>query len=78
MIAGAVEVESRDGKTYPGRIRLSGIPDYTTETLHDFVKSEVADGSTVKTDGLPSYNNVVGTDHDKQVVGKQLAHKVLP
>ena len=78
MIAGAVEVESRDGKTYPGRIRLSGIPDYTTETLHDFVKSEVADGSTVKTDGLPSYNNLVGTDHDKQVVGKQLAHKVLP
>ena len=78
MIAGAVEVESRDGKTYPGRIRLSGIPDYTTETLHDFVKSEVADGSTVKTDGLPSYNNLVGTDHDKQFVGKQLAHEVLP
>ena len=78
MIAGAVEVESRDGKTYPGRIRLSEIPDYTTETLHDFVESEVSDGSTVKTDGLQSYNNLVGTDHDKQVVGKQLAHKVLP
>ena len=78
MIAGAVEVEIRDGKTYPGRIRLSEIPDYTTETLHNIVESEVADGSTVKTDGLPSYNNLVGTDHDKQVVGKQLAHKVLP
>ena len=78
MIAGAVEVIDRDGKTHPGRIRLSEIPDYTTETLHDFVKSEVADGSTVKTDGLPSYNNLEGTEHDKQVVGEQLAHKVLP
>ena len=75
MIAGAVEIKSHDGKTYPGRIRMSEIPDYTAETLHGFVKSEVADGSTVKTDGLPSYNNL---DHDKQVVGEQLAHKVLP
>ena len=47
------------------------------QTLHDFVKSEVADGSTVKTD-VPSYNNLEGTEHDKQVVGEQLAHKVLP
>ena len=78
MIAGAVEVKIDDEKSYPGRIRLSGIPDYTAETLHDFVKSEVVDGSTVKTDGLPSYNNLVGTDHDKQVVGNQLAHNVLP
>ena len=78
MIAGAVEVKNHDGKSYPGRIRLSEISDYTTETLHDFVKREVDDGSTVKTDGLPSYNNLVGTDHDKQVVGNQLAHNVLP
>ena len=42
------------------------------------VTSEVADGSTVKTDGLASYNNLVGTNHDKQVVGNQLAHNVLP
>ena len=78
IIAGAVEVIDRDGKSRPGRIRLSEISDYTTKTLHDFVKSEVVDSSIVKTDGLPSYNNLVGTDHDKQVVGKQLAHKVLP
>ena len=78
MIAGAVEVIIHGEKSYPGRIRMSEIPDYTAETLHDFVKSEVADGSTVKTDGLPSYNNIDGTDHDKQVVGDQLAHNVLP
>ena len=78
MIAGAVEVIIHGEKSYPGRIRMSEIPDYTAETLHDFVKSEVADDSTVKTDGLPSYNNIVGTDHDKQVVGDQLAHNVLP
>ena len=78
MIAGAVEVESRDGETYPGGIRLSGISDYTMETLHDFVEIEVACGSTIKTDGLPSYDNLVGRNHYKQVVGNQLAHKVLP
>ena len=79
MIAGADEVIIHEKKSYPGRIRMPEIPDYTTETLHDFVKSEVADGSTVKTDGLPSYNNLVGTDHDKQVVGDQLAHNnMLP
>ena len=69
MIAGAVETETRDGKIYPGRIRLSEISDYTAQTLRSFVESEVADGSTVKTDGLASYNNLLRTDHDKQVVG---------
>ena len=78
MIAGAVETETRDGNSYPGRIRLSEISDYTAQTLRNFVESEVTDGSTVKTDGLPSYNNLPGTDHDKQVVGNQLAHNVLP
>ena len=78
MIAGAVEVKNHDGESCPGRIRLSEIPDYTTETLHDFVESEVAYGSTIKTDGLPSYNNLVARNHYKQVVGNQLAHNLLP
>ena len=78
MIAGAVETETRDEKSYPGRIRLSEISNYTAQTLRSFVESEVAGGSVVKTDGLPSYNNLPGTDHDKQVVGNQLAHIVLP
>ena len=78
MIAGAVEIKSRDEKSYPGRIRLSEISDYTAETLRSFVESEVADGSTVKTDGLASYNNLVGTDHDKQVVGNQLPITCFP
>ena len=46
--------------------------------LGSFVESEVAGGSVVNSDGLPSYNNLLGTDHDKQVVGSQLAHNVLP
>ena len=78
MIAGAVEVKNHDGESYPGRIRLSEIPDCTTETLHDFVENEVAYGSTIKTDGLPFYNNLVGKNHYKQVVGNQLAHNLLP
>ena len=77
MIVGAVETETRDEKSYRGRIRLSQILDYTAQTLGSFVESEVAGRSVVKTDGLPSYNNLPGTDHDKQVVGNQLAHNVL-
>ena len=55
MIVGAVEIESRDEKNYPGRIRLSEISDYTAQTLGSFVESAVAYGSVVNTDGLASY-----------------------
>ena len=60
MIAGAVEVIDRDGKTHPGRIRLSEIPDYTTETLHDFGARLLT--ATVKTDGLPPQQHLEGTN----------------
>ena len=65
-------------ENYFGRVRLSEISDYTAQTLHSFVESEVAGGNVVKTDGSASYNNLLRTDHDKQVVENQLAHNVLP
>ena len=69
MIAGAVEVIDRDGKTHPGRIRLSEIPDYTTETLHDFVTSKPM-GSRPTT--------ILRGQNTTSRLGEQLAHKVLP
>ncbi|WP_424832999.1 IS1595 family transposase [Ruegeria sp.] len=78
MIAGAVEIKGQGAKTHPGRLRLAVIADYTSETLHDFVATEIATGSSIKTDGLASYNNAPNMDHDRNVVGDQLAHLVLP
>ena len=59
VIPGAAETQTRDGKSYPGRICLSEISEYTAPTLRGIVESEIADGSTVKTDGLASYNKLL-------------------
>lgn len=50
-----VVVLSNDGK--PRRIRMEPIADYTAETLHGFVRCNVAAKSTVRTDGNPSYTS---------------------
>ena len=38
-----------------GRIRLRHVPDFTATSLESFVTDVVDHGSTVQTDGLPSY-----------------------
>jgi transposase-like protein len=63
LIAVAVE-EDRDGI---GRIRLHRIPNLTRATLHDFIAQSIEPGSTVRTDGLPAYLDLVGYVHDRKV-----------
>ena len=63
MIAVAVE-EDRDGI---GRIRLHRIANLTRATLHDFIAQSIEPGSTVRTDGLPAYLDLVGYVHDRKV-----------
>ena len=77
-IVGAVKFEHRGERNCRGRTRISEFPRYNTKTLRSLVEREVANGSVVKTDEIPSYTNLPETDHDKQVVGKLVAHDVIP
>jgi len=75
LVAGGVEV-SKDG--YPGRIRLCAINDFSAQSLHGFLKKNVALGATAKTDGWSGYAGAPGIIHDPHTVGPMAAHIVLP
>jgi len=74
LIAGAVEI--RGGG--PGRTRLAVIGDYSAASLGAFVAGNVADGSTVVSDGWPGYKRLKDVKHDPRIVGDAPAHLVLP
>ena len=54
-----------------GRIRMAMIPDVERTTLHDFIRASVEPGSTVCTDGLHGYRELVGYVHDRAVQRRQ-------
>jgi transposase-like protein len=56
-----------DGEKRVGRIRIARIPDASAESLEGFIKANIAQGSTIHTDGWKSYNGV-----------KNLGYKHLP
>lgn len=74
LVAGAVEV----GDGGPGRIRLARIDDFSADSLHGFVRANVAAGATAKTDGWSGYIGAPAVTHDPHVVGRMAAHVVLP
>ncbi len=74
LVAGAVEVQ--DGK--PGRLRLAAIADFSATSLHAFLGTGVAVGTTAKTDGWAAYPGAPGLTHEPHVVGTMAAHVVLP
>jgi transposase-like protein len=59
-----VAVEKR-GRAKTGRARMAVIPDFKSETLLAFLKSNVASGSTIYTDGLKSFTGLkeAGFEH---------------
>jgi transposase-like protein len=78
LVAIAAQV---DGKAI-GRIRMAVVRDSSAESLVPFVKQSIAPGSTVITDGLPSYLGLKdgGYVHRKKVIqgsGKE-ADTLLP
>jgi hypothetical protein len=75
LVAGAVEVV--DGR-YPVRLRLSAIKDFSADSLHAFLKENLAVGSVAKTDGWSGYAGAEGVVHDPHTVGTMAAHIVLP
>jgi hypothetical protein len=74
LIAGAVEI--RGGG--PGRTRLAVIGDYSAASLGAFVAGNVADGSTVVSDGWSGYKKLKDVKHDPKIIGDTPAHAVLP
>src|SRR5437764_2280799 len=73
-VAGAVEIRGAG----PGRVRLAVIGDYSAESLGGFVAGNVADGSTVVSDGWAGYRHLKEVKHDPKVVGETPAHLALP
>lgn len=61
-----------------GPMGLATIPDYRAQTLHAFMKDNIAPASTAKTDGLASYPGAPDVAHEPHVVGSMAAHIVLP
>jgi hypothetical protein len=74
LLAGAVEIKGRG----PGRTRLAVIGDYSAASLGGFVGANVAEGSTVVSDGWSGYARLRDVKHDPRVVGDAPAHTVLP
>ena len=54
------------------------IADYAAASLGGFVAANVADGSTVVSDGWPGYGRLKDVKHDPKVVGDAPARAVLP
>ena len=74
QVAAAVEVQGKG----PGRIRLAVIPDASTASLRAFLRSGVAPGATLKTDGWSGYPGAPGIAHEPHVIGAMAAHVILP
>src|SRR3954471_18602763 len=74
LLAGAVEIKGEG----PGRIRLAVIGDCSAVALGAFVAGNVAEGSTVVSDGWAGYKRLKDVKHEPKVVGDTPAHLVLP
>ena len=74
-----VAVENRGDHT--GRIRLAVVPDVSSESLHAFIRKNIAPGSQVKTDDWRGYWGIeaFGYQHKPKVQGNpERAGKILP
>ena len=72
-------IRARCSWSAPSRWRRRGRPrprppptmsDYSAESLHAFIKANVAAGATAKTDGWAGYSGAPGVTHDPHVVGR--------
>jgi predicted RNA-binding Zn-ribbon protein involved in translation (DUF1610 family)/transposase-like protein len=74
QVAAAVELQSKG----PGRVRLAVIKDASATSLRVFLKTSVANGATIRTDGWSGYPGAPGLIHEPHVVGNMAAHIILP
>ena len=54
------------------------IEDYSAESLGGFVAGNIAEGSTVVSDGWSGYAKLEDVKHEPKVIGDTPAHLVLP
>jgi transposase-like protein len=54
-----------------GRVRLRRIPDLSRASLHVFVQEAIEPGSTVRTDGLHTYEGLEGYMHEQRIQREQ-------
>jgi hypothetical protein len=77
-----VAVEHRGRYGYAGRVRMRRIEKFGREELMQFIQDVVEPGSTIMTDGWPTYKNVtkLGYTHEAYNVSKsgKQAHELLP
>jgi hypothetical protein len=86
LVVGAVEVLVYQDKNNnrcerAGRLRLALIPDATEVSLGDFITTNIAPGSRIRTDGWSGYSETALADyrhHVRVVKSMKLAHKKLP
>ena len=83
LIVGACEAKRapekyRNRKWITGRVRLSVIAGYDSDSLHAFIGQNIAPGSTGKTDGHAPYGSAPDITHERHVIGDGLAHETLP
>src|SRR5665213_304941 len=92
IIVGAVEVRDRTSggpqkpkrigakylDTLSGRIRLAMIHSNHAVNIHAFIKANIKPGTTLLSDGHPSYLGLADYRHDPRVVGKAAGHVILP
>ena len=70
IVAAAVEVREK----YAGRVRSMVIPDVTQKTLTEFVKSNVAEGSIIRTDDWIGYDKLTGNGYQRTISANELIH----
>lgn len=71
----AIAVELPDKRN--GRVRLSVIPNASSNTLDGFVKANVASGSTIITDGWNGYNNLKNLGYKHKIEMKTVGEDEL-
>ena len=63
IVAGAVDIRGK----YANRVRLRVIPNVTQETLTSFVKENVEEGSTIRTDDWMGYNKLAQAGYHHEI-----------
>lgn len=85
LVLGAVEINSYQNKKgkvreRAGRVRLQVVGHASAATIKRFLKNNVMNGSSIRTDGWKGYskNALIDYKHDMHIQGESKAHQLAP